>query len=419
MLIKEKKNTGFTLVEVIVSMLVLSITIVSVLSAFTIAAKSNARTKKVQEAESLLGDVLEYTKAKSRQLDPTKGMDALGLYGKEFDGTLSVLTPFSETNDVEEVLITGVKEGFHRFNIKITRDRKPAKYSSGGNAHKSITFGETGSKTAVVPANTTQYDEDARDLFLQMYKEAVEQHNIEVDQALAADPNYSEKVKINLPEDVESQKEIIRTKLSREIWLETEKPQNNTDKMKLIAYMVYKIEDDLLMPVGAERQIKTKFFESEEYDLSTSTEEEAEKLKQVYVLYLPSTEAKKVSNVDLRILDKENQLEANVFLAYQKDAVEVEDVTSKKLADRYQNSEQIKVSFVDSNSMLKNPRKVGLYCSCGLYVVGTTPSTVTTEAKSLVASSEGIRIVTIDVEIIDPEKGTVLSKTKEPVACLQ
>lgn len=418
MLIKEKKNTGFTLVEVIVSMLVLSITIVSVLSAFTIAAKSNARTKKAQEAESLLGDVLEYTKAKSRQLDPTKGMDALGLYG-DFGGSLSVSTPFSGTNDIEEVLISGVKEGFHRFNIKITRDRKPAKYSSGGNAHKSITFGETGSKTAVINTNFAEYDENARDEFLLLYKEAVEQHNMEVDQALAADPNYSEKVKINLPENEESLKEIIRTKLSREIWLETQISQSNSNKVKLMAYMVYTVADDLLMPVGAERQIETTIFESEEYDLSTNPDTAAEKLKQVYVLYTPSSEAKKVSDVDIRILDKANQLDANVFLAYQQSLVELNNAVSKDLVDRYQHSEQIKVSFVDSSGLLSMPRKVGLYCSAGLNVIGNTPSSVKTEEKSLVASSEGIRIVTIDVEIIDAKDGTVLSKTKEPVACLQ
>ena len=62
-MINKKNNKGFTLVEVIVSMLVLSIVISSVLTAFSLSAKANARTKKVQSAESLMEDLQELANA--------------------------------------------------------------------------------------------------------------------------------------------------------------------------------------------------------------------------------------------------------------------------------------------------------------------------------------------------------------------
>ena len=54
-MITKKNNKGFTLVEVIVSMLVLSIVISSVLTAFSLSAKANAKTKKSAERRVLDG----------------------------------------------------------------------------------------------------------------------------------------------------------------------------------------------------------------------------------------------------------------------------------------------------------------------------------------------------------------------------
>ena len=80
MRIRKNKNKGFTLVEVIGSMLVLSITISSVLTAFSLSAKSNAKTKRIQGAESLMEDLLELARndnGKSKMVPETLDFSAL------------------------------------------------------------------------------------------------------------------------------------------------------------------------------------------------------------------------------------------------------------------------------------------------------------------------------------------------------
>lgn len=413
MLIRKKKNEGFTLVEVIVSMLVLSITIVSVLSAFSTAAKSNTRAKKMQGAESLLENLLEYTKANARRFGSGEDMVTLGLYRDIFlmDGG-TVITAFSDTNDVEVSEFTGVKEGLYDYTFRITRNRKPADYNTESlNEHKVISFGETGSKTVVINASVPDYDKDALDLFLAMNKEKVEQHNLAVEAEKLVNPTPT------MTPMTELTQTEMEQKLKRELWLETSQPK--PDKVQLRAYMVYTVPDDLPLPDGAERQIKTEFFASGEFDRSGGVSEASDRLRQIYVLYTPSSVAKGLAESDIRILDKEGQLDANLFLAYQMSGLEAVDAAvSKDLGGRYTSSERIRVSFQDS-TVLYEPLRLGLYCSSALSIVGAEPSTVKKEVNSLVAGSEECRVVTVNIEVIDPATGKVLTGTKEPVACLQ
>lgn len=413
MLIRKKSNNGFSLVEVIVSMLVLSIMIVSVLSAFTAAAKRNTRAKKIQGAEALLENLLEYTKANAKEFDSEKGMDELGLYTDLFiaAGSCNVTTAFSETNDVEVSEITGVKEGTQEYTVRITRDRKPAEYSTGSmNGHKIITFGESGGGTVVINAGVTEYDTDALELFLAMNKEETDRHNLEESEKAAAEPGYTADIKAEVTEDE------MKNILVRELWLETVKPE--PDKVQLKAEMVYSVPDSLLLPDGAERQIKTEFFVSGEFALSVGTPDTEKKLKQVYVLYSPSASAKGFSSSDVRILDKAAQLDANIFFAYQKDGLEsLDDAITKSLEGRYNSSDRIKVSFREGVELYE-PVRLGLYCSASLSA-DVKPSTVTLESNSLVAGDTEYRVVTIDIEIVDPQTGRVLTKTKDAVACLQ
>lgn len=412
-MIRKKKNEGFTLVEVIVSMLVLSITIVSVLSAFSTAAKSNTRAKKMQGAESLLENLLEYTKANAKGFDSEKDLDALGLYTDLFlMDSCTVTTKFSDTNDVEVSELAGVKEGLYGYTVRITRDRKPDAYNTESlNDHKVISFGETGSKTVVINASVPDYDKDALDLFLAMNKEKVEQHNLAVEAEKLVNPTPT------MTPMTELTQTEMEQKLKRELWLETSQPK--PDKVQLRAYMVYTVPDDLPLPDGAERQIKTEFFASGEFDRSGGVSEASDRLRQIYVLYTPSSVAKGLAESDIRILDKEGQLDANLFLAYQMSGLEAVDAAvSKDLGGRYTSSERIRVSFQDS-TVLYEPLRLGLYCSSALSIVGAEPSTVKKEVNSLVAGSEECRVVTVNIEVIDPATGKVLTGTKEPVACLQ
>lgn len=422
MLIKEKKNRGFTLVEVIVSMLVLSITIVSVLSAFSLSAKANAKTKKIQLAESLLEDLVEYTGAYSKEFDPEKGMDELGRYVDLFGGSCTVTTAFSVTNDVEVSEFEGITEGAYGFKVKVTRDRNPAEYSGTVNTSGTITFGESGSKTVLVDADVSSYDTTYFDMFRSQHVTAVVNHNLEEDALYAADPSYTKDLETEL---TESQ---LMTKMKRELRFELTHPSGNTEKVQMTGYVVYTVADDVYLEDGASRTRTELFFKSEEYDSLTSTVATPQRLKQMYVLYKASEKMTEVPVADIRILDKTNvvnglggSLDANIFLVYQKDTLTaVNEAINKTLAEYYTASEKINVSFVEpTTAIVYKPTRVHLYCSADINVVETRPATVEDYAKDLVASNDNLRVVTVNIEVLDPETNQVLAQTKEAIACLQ
>lgn len=417
MLIKKKKNKGFTLVEVIVSMLVLSITIVSVLSAFVYASKSNVVTKRMQAAESLLEDLVEYTNAYAKEFDPDQGIDALNLYDM-FGGSCTVVTPFSSTNDVEVSEFTGIKKGSGSFKVRVTRDRNPAKYATGAaNTEGIITFGETGSKTILINAATGTYDDTMVDYFWELHKSQVGEYNLSEYEKEGTVPGY-----VASPETALDRSEID-DKITREIWVEMESA--SADKVRVTAYSVYKIEDGVLFPDDAARQEKKELFTSEEFDLSTSTNPAAKKLKQIYILYRPSTEAQGMATTDIRILDRTSgmtsgQLDANIFIAYQTDsAVAVDTAITLDSMDAYYGGEkEVRVSFAEGG-VLYHPTRADVYCSSKLNITDSMPATVSKHEKSLVAANAGIRVVAVEIEVLDPDTDQVLTQTKDAVVCLQ
>lgn len=417
MLINKKKNKGFTLVEVIVSMLVLSITIVSVLSAFVYASKSNVVTKRMQTAESLLEDLVEYTNAYAKEFDPEQGMDVLNLYDM-FGGSCNVVTPFSATNDVEVSEFTGIAKGSGKFKVRITRDRNPAKYATGvANTEGIISFGETGSKTIMINAAAGTYDDMMVDYFWELHKSKVSEYNLAEYEKEATEPGYTANPEGELP------RTEIDDKITREIWIEMESAA--VDKIRVKAYSVYEIEDSVLFPDDADRMEKKEFFVSEEFDLSTDTNASAKKLKQIYILYKPSAEVQGMAATDIRILDRTSgmtsgQLDANIFIAYQTDsATEVSNAIMLDSMDAYYGGEKVvKVSFVEGGAVY-TPTRADVYCSSKLTITETQPATVSKHEKSLVATNAGIRVVSIEIEVLDPDTDQVLTKTKDAVVCLQ
>lgn len=446
MLIKEKNNRGFTLVEVIVSILVLSITIVSVLSAFTLAAKSNSKTKRTQAAESLLEDFVEYTDAYSKELDPEQSMVALrsskGLYAP-FGGSVSVETPFAESNDVEVSMINGVTEGVNRFNVRITRDRNPSEYGdatskSGANESGIISFGETGSKTVLIDANVSSYDEKYLEFFWDEQKKTVESHNLAEDnkkaEAEAVGTTYT-------PQYWELfTKEEMKSKVTREIWIEMTHPERSPsvydyEKVQLTGSVIYKVDAGVHLPDGASYIRSELFFvSSEEYDSLTSTVTTPQLIKQIYILYSPSADMMGMATTsDLRLLDKTKNapgtsggsLDANVFLVYQKSTAEnVASMINKTLKDHYISSDNIRLSFKphaedETKSSAIDPTRAEVYCSANVTVVEGTPTSVKETDYQLVPTNDDLRVVTVKIEIIDPETNQVVTATKEPIACLQ
>ncbi|MBQ9766478.1 MAG: type II secretion system protein [Lachnospiraceae bacterium] len=429
MLIKEKKNKGFTLVEVIVSMLVLSITITSVLLAFNLAAKANSKTKKMQTAESLLGDLVEYTEAYAKDMDTTKAMTDLVvggemIYSSTFMCVCTVETAFSDTNDVEVSKLTGITEGVHTYDVRITRDRKPAEYV-GQDVSKAITFGETGSKTVLINANVSTYDTAYLSYFLSQHSTAVDQHNDNEEALAAADPTYVKDEKSKLTEAE------MQGKISRELRFELVHPDGNTEKVQLVGYVDYKLDSSVFMPAGAAYEMSDSFYTSDEYDSLTTTDTTPQHLKQIYILYTPTTFTK-VAAADIRLLDMTNtvpgsaggSLDANIFLVYQKNTpFSVADAASKVLSEYYAATENINVSFSGAGFGgvigTKIPTRADIYCSAKATLTETATNVAEPKNYELIATSENARIISINIEVLDHETGQVLTKTSEPITCLQ
>ena len=66
-----QSNKGFTLVEVLVAILVLSIILVPLLSAFVVSANTNAKARRTLRATTLAQNVMEELKAYSLEERPT------------------------------------------------------------------------------------------------------------------------------------------------------------------------------------------------------------------------------------------------------------------------------------------------------------------------------------------------------------
>lgn len=114
------------------------------------------------------------------------------------------------------------------------------------------------------------------------------------------------------------------------------------------------------------------------------------------------------------------QLDANIFIAYQTDsATEVSNAIMLDSMDAYYGGEKVvKVSFVEGGAVY-TPTRADVYCSSKLTITETQPATVSKHEKSLVATNAGIRVVSIEIEVLDPDTDQVLTKTKDAVVCLQ
>ena len=431
MLIKKENNRGFTLVEVIVSMLVLSITIVSVLSAFVYASKSNALTKKMQASEALLEDLEEYTDAYSKSFDPEKGMDELassmGLYTSVFSGSsCSVTTPFSDTNDVEVSTLTGVTKGSNSFTVRITRDRTPDEYlpavpgSTGSvNTAGSIVFGETGSKTILINVDMDTFDESVRNIFHSLHATAVANFNAAQD-VLEAKGDSFESDKSVMGESE------LNSHIQRVLRYELVHPDGNSEKVVLQGTAVYTLDSNAVyLEADASNTWQQVFYTSDEFDSLSSSNASPEHLKQIYIIYEESNYTKETPTTKVYLLDKTNQLpttntgslDANVFFVCQKNSLTDLNTAVNETLGSYFGTEKLTVGVSDGGSV--TPTRAELYCSAGINVMGLRPTTVEVYDNRLVAKNDNLRLITINIEVLDPDTGTVLASTKEPIACLQ
>ena len=192
--------------------------------------------------------------------------------------------------------------------------------------------------------------------------------------------------------------------------------------MQLTASFVYMLDDSVQLPEDTSKVYEVPLYVSELYDKAGSTDPNAKKLNQIYIMYSPSVEEEALygAGKDIRLLDATNPedkaLNASIYIANQ---VVGENPTSVDtaigiggLANRAGATNKIRISLKDPETdTLREPVGGKIYCSCDVEVEPTA-SVVAFEKNSLVAKGEEVRIVTTTVEIKDSTgQDTLATKT--------
>ena len=409
MLISKKNNKGFSLVEVIVSMLVLSIVISSVLTAFSLSAKANAKTKKVQSAESLMEDLQELAGAVKDSSQYVSTCETL--YGTSATETQT----WTEAVPVEKFEFD-VNKGSYTFKVEVIRDTKPADYTNMNNKQV-LTFGESGSNAVMIDASTkgnvfvlgeeeNGYDAMALETFATLHQDKINEENAALD---PDDPLVT-------PAVAKTEDEI-KGLIDRDVLLET--VAIGEEKMQLVAYFSYTVADSLDLPDGESRQINMEFFRTAEYHKPDSAVAGAQKLDRVYVLYSPCAweDTTGVTNQDVRIVDACERLGADVYLVYQ-EAGSVQSINSTlvntSLDSRF-SGKSLKVSFGRNGDTIQTkPYRVDLYSPTE--IIWSSVDNVTLHQKELVAKKNELRVQTIMINITDSDG---IQLASEEIACLQ
>lgn len=408
-IINEKENKGFTLVEIIVSMLVLSITIVSVLSAFTVSAKSNKLTRKLQSAEALMEDLTEY-------------IEAGGESGTGRDYTaFSLNTPTEEEDPLDSnkktYTIQNVSKGFNTYTVKVMENSAPEKYSADSiNDYEVFAFGGSGSNAIFINASANVMQEMENEMlnnFKMLHENAVQEYN---DELLAGveegDPQPEE-------EDCVSE-DTLKQRITREIQVRLEMAGANQVVVKAVA--VYKFEpvagfsEEIRFPSDEESKIyERQIYQSAKYNLPS---ESTGALNQIYLLHSQFGDSV-ASKCEIRILNFVANNKCDIYLIRQNGDVQGEHATPINSANLYNDlnsyagsSATTIVSFITTNASepVVMADKIDLYCSELIQPdpSGTKPGWVSEHPNTLIASQEKVRAVEITVDIIDPETGSVL-----------
>lgn len=409
---KKIENRGMSLIEVIVSMLVLSIAVVTVMSAFSMASKTNLQSKRHQDVESVMESFLEYAEAG----------------GTDYQSAFTVAaTDYSVDPDVDgdgtkkKETLLNIKQGFGTYNVTVTTDTAPDKYTSGEfNNHDVIHFGGTGNNTVLIDAsleqndsfphnNISDADDTAQEYFWLWHSQAVDEYNDEHED----DAGFSEMYTIPI--------DNIGSRIERELRIMTTEPEPN--KMQLMASFVYTIDGGVLLPDSLSRTYSVLIYLSPVYDAGHVTTEGANKLEQVYIMYSdPVKEASGLGDaIDIRIVDTadptpdKKRLHATIFLVNQEEVGESKTVNSaigKNFEDRVHNKhESLTVSFKDPITGNSATPKAKIYSSINVNLIGDDANVTYNAAENafnLVEKGNEVRVVTVTVEVADADTGTVI-----------
>lgn len=422
MLKKSNKNSGMSLIEVIVSMLVLSIAVVAVTMSFSTASKINMGSKTKQAVESLMENLLEYAEA--------GGTDYQGW----FEATDATPESTGGVATKTKTLYKGIKQGMYTYDVRVLVDTAPTAEYNTLNQKEVIQFGGTSGITIMIDASlksydvtrndelaapadvdVSDYDEEAYEFFYNMHTSAVLEHNIIDEQEELADPDGHEEDHWDLTELKD-----IPGFVDRELRLEVTKPAD--DKMQLTANLTYKLNSSIKVPSVADATYKRTLFVSELYDLASDTDEDARKLSQIYIMYSPAALETVGCGLgqDIRIMDPQHVLSANIFIANQQVSLEgVGDAIDKdETNQRDISTHTVFVSALNPDTGAANMYPAGgdIYCSGDVTLQGFL-GTTTAHSDKLVAKGQDVRLAKTTLEILEAGTNNVLAN--ESVTHLQ
>ena len=407
MLKRIRKDDGMTLVEVIVSMLVLSITAVTVMSAFSMASRANLKAKKQQSVESLMENFLEYAEG--------GGADFKTWFGvADADYVTPTPVPGVTPGPVKEETLYHIQSGFQEYSVKVTTDTAPAKYQTGDlNGFKVIQFGGSESNAILIDASGTSNDDMVCAIFHGMHTTAVAIHDLEEEAKEAADETYVK----DLWSPPLTQTEVCAL-LDREIWIESE--MVSADKFRLVGYIVYKVSDSLRLPDGTDRTYKIPLCYSEEFDSESSAETSPRYLKQIYLMYSQEKTGDS-GTIDIRFWDPAGMLNVNLYVVKQAttDVASSADAAENGTLGQYFSGGNVRVSCKDPVTSTSTP-PVAAKIYSPLDISGdvtSEPEKIKLKPNELVAKDDEVRVVTVTIQILDPDTGDVLAN--ETVTRLQ
>ena len=417
MLISKKNNKGFSLVEVIVSMLVLSIVISSVLTAFSLSAKSNAKTQKAQSAESLMEDLQELAGAVQDS--------------SRFVGTCETMfhvvapTPQVLSSTQSLYKLTGISKGSFSYDVDITIDTEPSDYED-MNDIEVLTFGESGKATILIDASENGnklygYSENWCDAMAVNRFITLRNDKINADNALLAE---GETPTEPLNPDDATDKQTVRVLIDRDVYLEV--IETPTGKVQLTGYFSYQLGgDDTSFDIGGASRIwEYPFFPAQEFSKPGTGTEGDEELGRIYLLFSPFVSENRTAtgNYDVRIWDDTQRLlDTDIFIVYQESSIQSIDPSSpggtallgQSLAERYPETDvtkKVDVSFAKRGELAEkpphDPNCVNLYSPAKI-VCGSF-ATVNAHSNQMIPQDQEIRVHTITIEIKDSD-GVVLA----------
>ena len=425
MLGRKLKNSGMTLVEVLVSMLVLSIAAVTVISAFSMAAQVNTKAKRQQGAEALMENMLEYAEA--------GGADFKGWFlvdDDDYENLTPVVTPAPgatptpQTIKIEE--LRNVKSGHLEYTVKITTDNAPAKYASDQlNNLKVIQFGSSGSNAILIDASDTSVENYVTSLYHSWHTLKVDQHDAEELALAEADEDYDPELWREAPYNLPKDETAVGALINREIHIKSEPIAGESEKFRLVAEMVYTVSDGLELPDGVDRTYSEQLCYSEKFDSEDSLATSPKHLTQIYLMF-SDEDTGDSEGIDIRFWDPAGMLDVNLYAVKQATIDEDDPEDAAASADgahdfsQYYSGGDICITCIAPGvgGIATPPNSAKIFSS--LEVTGDVTSQTDIEiiGKELVARDDKVRAVTVTIEIIDEDTGkTVL--TPETVTRLQ